>query len=107
MPPADDRRRAVAALRFRALGDETRLRVLEELVAGEASVSELTERLQVGQSLMSHHLRILREAGLVVDRRRGRWVHYAIVEQALATVRLSLYELEPLRSATNRTRSIE
>ena len=97
MPPADDRRRAVAALRFRALGDETRLRILEELVAGEASVSDLTERLQVGQSLMSHHLRILRECGLVVDRRAGRWVHYAVVEPALTSCKMLLYELEPLR----------
>ena len=97
MPPADDRRRAVAALRFRALGDETRLRILEELVAGEASVSDLTERLQVGQSLMSHHLRILRECGLVVDRRSGRWVHYAVAEPALASCKMLLYELEPLR----------
>ena len=97
MPPADDRRRAVSALRFRALGDETRLRILEELVAGEASVTDLTERLQVGQSLMSHHLRILRECGLVVDRRDGRWVHYMIAEPALASCKLLLYELEPLR----------
>jgi ArsR family transcriptional regulator len=97
MPLPDDRRRAIAALRFRALGDETRLRILEELVAGEASVSDLTERLEVGQSLMSHHLRILREAGLVVDRRSGRWVHYAVAEPALASCKLSLYELEPLR----------
>ena len=100
MPLPDDRRRAVAALRFRALGDETRLRILEELVAGEASVSDLTERLQVGQSLMSHHLRILREAGLVVDRRSGRWVHYAVAEPALASCKLLLYELEPLRGVT-------
>jgi ArsR family transcriptional regulator len=97
MPFRDDRRRAVAALRFRALGDETRLRILEELVAGEASVTDLTERLGVGQSLMSHHLRILREAGLAADRRSGRWVHYAIAEPALASCKLQLYELEPLR----------
>jgi len=51
----------------------------------------------VGQSLMSHHLRILRECGLVVDRRTGRWVHYAIAEPALASCKLLLYELEPLR----------
>ena len=97
MPPTDDRRRSVSALRVRALGDETRLRILEELVAGEASVTDLTERLQVGQSLMSHHLRILRECGLVLDRRDGRWVHYAIAEPALASCKLLLYELEPLR----------
>jgi ArsR family transcriptional regulator, arsenate/arsenite/antimonite-responsive transcriptional repressor len=107
MPMSDDRARAIAAARFRALGDETRLRILEMLVSGESSVSELTAGVAVGQSLMSHHLRILREAGLVADRRQGRWVHYAIAEQALAAVRLSLYELEPLRGASNRTRSIE
>ena len=100
MPLPDDRRRAVAALRFRALGDETRLRILEELVGGEASVSDLMERVQVGQSLMSHHLRILRECGLVVDRRSGRWVHYAVAEPALASCKLLLYELEPLRGGT-------
>jgi DNA-binding transcriptional ArsR family regulator len=97
MPIYDDRVRAIAALRFRALGDETRLRILEQLVAGECSVSDLTARVAVGQSLMSHHLRILREAGLVVDRRDGRWVQYAIAEPALASAKLTLYELEPLR----------
>ena len=84
MPPADDRRRAVAALRFRALGDETRLRILEELVGGEASVSELAEPF--GMALPS-----------LVDRRSGRWVHYAVAEPALASCKLLLYELEPLR----------
>lgn len=97
MPSSSDPSRAVAALRFRALGDETRLRILEQLVAGERSVSDLTVLVDVGQSLMSHHLRILREAGLVIDRRDGRWIHYAIAEPALAACRLALYEMEPLR----------
>ena len=92
-----DHARAVAALRFRALGDETRLRILEQLVPGERSVTELTERVDIGQSLMSHHLRTLREAGLVAVRREGRWIHYAIAESALAACRLALYEMEPLR----------
>lgn len=97
MPSTSDPARAVAALRFRALGDETRLRILEHLVAGERSVSDLIVLVDVGQSLMSHHLRILREAGLVIDRREGRWIHYAIAEPALAACRLALYEMEPLR----------
>jgi DNA-binding transcriptional ArsR family regulator len=101
MPLYDDRRRAVAALRFRALGDETRLRILEELAAGEASVSDLMERIELGQSLMSHHLRILREAGLVADRRSGRWVHYSITEPALVSCKLVLYELEPLKGRSS------
>ena len=54
--------------------------------------------LDLGQSLMSHHLRILREAGLVIDRRDGRWIHYSIAEPALAAGRLALDEMEPMRS---------
>ncbi|MFL5618623.1 MAG: ArsR/SmtB family transcription factor [Gemmatimonadaceae bacterium] len=98
MSSRPDQSRAVAALRFRALGDETRLRILEHLVSGERSVSDLMVLADIGQSLMSHHLRILREAGLVVDRRDGRWIHYSIAEPALAACRLALYEMEPLRS---------
>src|SRR5829696_1684806 len=96
MASLPDHSRAVAALRFRALGDETRLRILEQLVAGETSVTDLTERLEIGQSLMSHHLRILRGAGRVGDRREGRGVQYAIADAALAACRLALYEIEPL-----------
>jgi len=95
-----DRARAVAALRFRALGDETRLRLLEILTAGEQCVSDLMDALGLGQSLVSHHLRALREAGLVTVRRDGRRIHYAISEPALASVRLVVYELEPLRAGS-------
>jgi ArsR family transcriptional regulator len=93
----DYRARAVAAQRFRALGDETRLRILESLVDGDRTVSELIELLDIGQSLVSHHLRILRDAGLVIDRREGRWAYYEVVGQALAAVKLTVYELEPIR----------
>ena len=98
MSSRPDHTRAVAALRFRALGDETRLRIIEHLASGEHSVSDLMARLDLGQSLMSHHLRILRESGLVTDRRDGRWIHYSIAEPALAACRLALYEMEPLRA---------
>jgi ArsR family transcriptional regulator len=98
MNDTDDRERALAALRFRALGDETRLRLLEILATGERCVADLMDALGLGQSLVSHHLRALREAGLVTVRRDGRWVYYAISEAALASVRLTIYELEPLRA---------
>jgi ArsR family transcriptional regulator, arsenate/arsenite/antimonite-responsive transcriptional repressor len=103
MPIDPERARAIAALRFRALGDETRLRILEMLVAGERSVSDLQHEVDIGQSLMSHHLRILREAGIVADRREGKWVYYSIVEPALSAVKLALYELEPMRGVTQRS----
>jgi DNA-binding transcriptional ArsR family regulator len=98
MPDVSERARAVTALRFRALGDETRLRVFEALVDGERCVSELMDALELGQSLVSHHLRTLRQAGLVTLRRDGRRIHYAIAEPALAAVRLALYEFEPFRA---------
>ena len=97
MPIPADRNRAVAAARFRALGDETRLRLLELLTAGERSVAALMEDTGLGQSLVSHHLRALRQAGLVRDRRDGRWVYYSIAESALTSTRLTLYELQPAR----------
>ena len=98
MPIPPDRARAIAAARFRALGDETRLRLLEILTAGERNVAELMELTGLGQSLISHHLRALRDAGLVRDRRDGRWVYYSIAEPALTATRLVIYELEPLKS---------
>jgi ArsR family transcriptional regulator len=102
MPDVSDRARAVTALRFRALGDETRLRVLEALVDGERCVTDLMEVLGLGQSLVSHHLRTLRQAGLVSADRDGREVYYAIAEPALAAVRFALYELEPLRAGSEK-----
>jgi len=86
MPEITDRARAVAALRFRALGDETRLRLLELLTDGERTVGDLMHATGLGQSLVSHHLRTLRQAGLVSTRREGRWVHYGIVDAAVASV---------------------
>jgi ArsR family transcriptional regulator len=97
MPLFDPRTRAIAALRFRALGDETRLRIFEQLIPGEQCVADLMESTALGQSLVSHHLRTLRDAGLVTDRRDGRWVYYAIAEPALVATRraVQLFELAP------------
>lgn len=89
------RARAIAALRFRALGDETRLRLLQLMVDGERSVAELMELTDLGQSLVSHHLRTLRNAGLVVTRRDGRWIFYDIATAAMASVRAVLADLQP------------
>lgn len=94
MPDLTDRARAVAALRFRALGDETRLRLLELLREGERSVGELIEATELGQSLVSHHLRTLRQAGLVGTRRDGRWVHYHIVPAAVVSAAQVVRDME-------------
>ncbi|MEO8619553.1 MAG: metalloregulator ArsR/SmtB family transcription factor [bacterium] len=88
------RARSLAAHRFRALGDETRLRLLELLMGGERTVGDLMDATELGQSLVSHHLRVLRQAGLVITRRDGRWIYYRTAQPAVASVRLTLHELE-------------
>lgn len=69
---------ATALRALQALADENRLRIVEALRDGERCVCKLQEDLGLGQSLLSHHLRALRESGLVLDRKEGRWVHYSL-----------------------------
>lgn len=73
-----------AAELFHALADQTRLEILDELKEGECCVCELTDRLQAGQSRLSFHLKVLKDAGMIVDRREGRWMYYAVNAEALA-----------------------
>lgn len=68
---------------FHALSDETRLRIVIELLSGERCVCDLTAKLDAAQSRLSFHLRTLKDAGLVADRRDGRWVFYSLVPAAL------------------------
>jgi len=72
--------------RFKALSDPLRLRILDRLRGGERCVCELIDALDVAQSLLSFHLKTLKDAGLVTDRRDGRWMHYAIDAGALAEI---------------------
>jgi ArsR family transcriptional regulator, arsenate/arsenite/antimonite-responsive transcriptional repressor len=76
--------RVRAARLFHALSDETRLRILERLRGGERCVCEMTDALDAAQSRLSFHLKVLKEAGLVTDRREGRWMYYAVEREALA-----------------------
>jgi ArsR family transcriptional regulator len=71
---------------FHALSDETRLRIVARLLAGEQCVCNLTDALGAGQSRLSFHLKTLKDAGLVVDRREGRWIHYSLSHAALSEI---------------------
>lgn len=75
---------ARAARLFHALSDETRLAILECLRGSERCVCELTGDLDAAQSRLSFHLRVLKEAGLVTDRREGRWMYYTLNTETLA-----------------------
>jgi ArsR family transcriptional regulator, arsenate/arsenite/antimonite-responsive transcriptional repressor len=63
---------------FHALSDETRLEIIELLRRGERCVCELTDSLDAAQSRLSFHLKVLKDAGIVRDRRNGRWVYYEL-----------------------------
>lgn len=73
-----------AAKLFKALADETRLRILALLSHGELCVCDLMEVLQLPQSTVSRHLAHLRNAGLVHDRRQGVWIYYRLAEATTA-----------------------
>ena len=67
---------------FKALGDPVRLRLLSLIAAhegGEACVCDLTGAFELSQPTISHHLKVLREAGLVTSERRATWVYYTVV----------------------------
>jgi ArsR family transcriptional regulator, arsenate/arsenite/antimonite-responsive transcriptional repressor len=72
---------------FHALSDETRLRIVGKLLGGEQCVCNLTDALDAGQSRLSFHLKALKDAGLVFDRREGRWVHYALNPEVLQEIK--------------------
>lgn len=77
-----------AAVMFRALGDPVRLRLMSKVAAaagGEACVCDLLD-VGVSQPTVSHHLKKLREAGLLVSRRQGTWVHYRVAPGVLASM---------------------
>lgn len=94
---APDLDRAVTL--FHALSDETRLAILEMLRDGERCVCELQDELDAAQSRLSFHLRVLREAGLVMDRREGRWSYYSIVPEALEEVHDIAVAMQPKKGA--------
>ena len=73
-----------AASLFHALSDETRLSILRRLRFGERCVCEMTDALDAAQSRLSFHLKVLKEAGLVTDRREGRWMYYTLNPERLA-----------------------
>ena len=75
---------------FKALADPVRLRLLSIIAAapsGEVCACDLTAPVGKSQPTVSHHLKILREAGLITSRKHGTWVHYRAVPEALASLR--------------------
>ncbi len=104
--PATSPDLARAETLFHALSDATRLAILEMLRDGERCVCELQTELDAAQSRLSFHLRVLKDAGLVTDRRAGRWSYYTIAAEALAEVHDLAVALQPRPSASAGRRAL-
>jgi len=83
MPTLSGKNKAKTAELCHVPADETRLNILDRLKEGERCVCELTDALQTGQSRLSFHLKVLKDAGLVHDRPEGRWIYYIINSDAV------------------------
>ncbi|WP_040854672.1 ArsR/SmtB family transcription factor [Nocardia niigatensis] len=85
-PPLTAAQAGELSVMFKALADPVRLRVLSAVAAragGETCVCEVSEGIDVTQPTISHHLKVLREAGLLTSERRASWVYYRVVPEAL------------------------
>jgi ArsR family transcriptional regulator len=97
MSRAADVRRAAGL--FHALSDETRLALVGMLRDGERCVCELQDSLDAAQSRLSFHLKVLKDAGLVNDRKEGRWVYYSLTPEAFGEIENAVSDLKPSRRA--------
>ena len=89
----DERR---TALVFKALCDENRIRILKLLCGGEKCACKLLDEIHVTQPTLSHHMKILCDAGIVVGRKEGKWTHYSISERGAAQAKDCLERLTTL-----------
>ena len=90
-PPIESEDATALASRFKALADPTRVAIVNRLAgAGEVCVCELVEDFDLSQPTISHHLRLLRQAGLVDAERRGTWAYYRLIPEAIDELRVAL-----------------
>lgn len=76
-----DNRHKENAKVFKAFSDENRLMILELLRNGEKCACVILENLDIGQSTLSHHMKILCESGIVCSRKEGKWTYYSLSEK--------------------------
>lgn len=82
---------------FKAFCDENRLRILEMLHSGEKCACKLLENLNIRQSTLSHHMKILCDSGIVESRDEGKWKHYSISEDGIRYAKTRLEELTAMQ----------
>jgi ArsR family transcriptional regulator len=89
--PLDPGEAEALAARFKALADPTRVEIVNRLAAAdEVCVCDFVAALDLAQPTVSHHLKVLRDAGLVESSRRGTWAFYRLVPEAITELRQTL-----------------
>ncbi|MEL1135566.1 metalloregulator ArsR/SmtB family transcription factor [Desulfitobacterium sp. THU1] len=86
---------------FKALGDPNRLMIMEMLQSTERCACEILEDLHIGQSTLSHHMKILCDSGLVDSRREGKWMHYSINKEGCEAAKKLLDEITSQKENNN------
>ncbi len=86
---------------FKALSDETRLKIIMLLKDGEVCVCDIADTLKMTQPNISFHLGMLKEAGLIKDRKNGRWIHYSLADSDMFTRFLLMGVFEQAGKKTN------
>jgi ArsR family transcriptional regulator len=88
--PLDPGESEALAARFKALADPTRVAIVNRLAVAECCVCDLNAAFDLSQPTISHHLKVLRDAGLVESSRRGTWAYYRLVPDAVRALRQTL-----------------
>ena len=88
--PLSGAERDQLAARFKALADPTRVAIVNRLAVAECCVCDLNAAFDLSQPTISHHLKVLRDAGLVAATRRGTWAYYRLVPDAVLSLRQTL-----------------
>lgn len=83
---------STAAKVFKALGDENRLHILNDLRGGEKCACDLLADMRITQPTLSHHMKILCDSGIVNVRREGKWTHYSINPNGIKAAMDSLWQ---------------
>ncbi|MDR0616291.1 MAG: metalloregulator ArsR/SmtB family transcription factor [Synergistaceae bacterium] len=86
---------------FKAFCDETRLRVLELLRSGEKCACVLLEKVEIGQSTLSHHMKVLVDSGVILPRKQGKWTYYSISAEGSENAARLLRELTTVTIASD------
>lgn len=78
---------------FKAFCDENRLQIIKMLQSGEKCACKILENVEIGQSTLSHHMKILIDSGIVCARNEGKWTHYSLSEEGIKHAKTLLEEM--------------